>query len=175
MSRAFTKEDDSLEAPIILPRPALPPGTPNYVTPQGLEQLKEELTALEAQRTQAEANRENETDRTRQLTILNAQLAALNQRIATAKLVDPNSQPAGEVRFGATVVLRTRSGGKPGQERLITIVGVDEASVAEGKVAFVAPMARAVAGAQLGQTVTLRLGPKEEVVEVVAITYEGSR
>ncbi|MDF7809865.1 GreA/GreB family elongation factor [Hymenobacter sp. YC55] len=171
MSRAFTKEDDSLEAPIIPPRAALPPGTPNYVTPQGLEQLRAELATLEAQRTQVEANRENEADRTRQLTVLNAQLGALNQRIATAKVVDPANQPVDEVRFGATVTLHTRSGGKAGQVRRFTIVGVDEASVAEGKVAFVAPIARAVVGARLGAAVTLQLGPKEEVVEVTSIEY----
>lgn len=171
MSRAFTKEDDSLEAPIIPPRPALPPGTANYVTPLGLEQLRLELAALEAERTQVEGNRENEADRTRQLTVLNARLAALNTRISSAKVVDPRGQPAQEVRFGATVVLRTHRGSKPGMERVFTIVGVDEASVVEGKVAFVAPIARAVLGAQLKETVTLRLGPNEEEVQVVGITY----
>ncbi|WP_311136707.1 GreA/GreB family elongation factor [Hymenobacter cellulosilyticus] len=50
---------------------------------------------------------------------------------------------------------------------------MDEASVASGKVAFVAPIARAVIGVKLGKTVTLKLGPKEEVVEVAAISYEG--
>ncbi|WP_303312210.1 GreA/GreB family elongation factor [Hymenobacter sp. BT730] len=172
MSRAFTKEDDSLEAPIIPPRAALPPGTPNYVTPQGLEQLRAELLALEAERAQAEANRENEADRTRRLTVLNGRLGALQERIGSAKVVDSRTQPTNEVRFGATITLRTRSGGKPGAERHFTIVGVDEASIAEGKVAFVAPIARAVIGARLGQTVALRLGPKEEEVEVVAITYD---
>lgn len=171
MSRAFTKEDDSLEAPIIPPRPALPPGTPNYVTPTGLTQLRQELAALEAERTQAEQNRANDADRTRQLTVLNARLAALNERIASAKVVDPRGQPAHEVRFGATVTLRTRSGGRPGLERRFTIVGVDEASVVEGKVAFVAPIARAVTGARLQQLVTLALGPQPEQVEVTAIIY----
>ena len=172
MSRAFTKEDDSLEAPIIPPRPALPPGSPNYVTPTGLEQLRAELVVLEAERSAAEANRENEADRTRRLTLLNGRLTALNARIASAKVVDPRGQPAKEVRFGATVTLVTKSGGKPGMERRFTIVGVDEASVTEGKVAFVAPIARAVQGAKLGKTVTLRLGPKEEVVEVTGISYD---
>ncbi|AIZ63179.1 GreA/GreB family elongation factor [Hymenobacter sp. DG25B] len=172
MSRAFTKEDDSLEAPIIPPRPALPAGTPNYVTPQGLEQLRQELQTLETERTQAEANRENEADRTRLLTVLNGRLGALQERMASAKVVDPRTQPAKEVRFGATVTLRTRSGGKPGTERRFTIVGVDEASIAEGKVAFVAPIARAIVGTRLGQAVTLRLGPREEVVEVAAISYD---
>ncbi|GAB2795176.1 transcription elongation factor GreB [Hymenobacter luteus] len=169
MSRAFTKEDDSLEAPIIPPRPALPPGTPNYVTPEGLEQLRQELVALEAERTLAEANRENEADRTRRLTVLNGQLSALNARIASAKVVDPRSQPPQEVRFGATVTLRPAAG--VGAERSFTIVGVDEASVAAGKVAFVAPIARAVQGARLGQRVQVRLGAKIEELEVAAIQY----
>jgi transcription elongation factor GreB len=174
MSRGFVKEDDSQAPPIIPPRAALPPGTPNYVTPRGLEQLRAELTALEAERSQAEANRDNDTDRTRQLGLLNGKLSLLNARLASAKVVDPRQQPADEVRFGATVALRPISG-KPGSpERRFTIVGVDEASVAEGKVAFVAPIARAVLGARLGQTLTLRLGPKEETVEVASIGYDGA-
>lgn len=171
MSRAFTKEDDAQQPPIIPPRAALPPGTPNYVTPKGLELLRAELAALEAERAQAEANRDHDADRTRQLSLFNGRLSDLTARIASAKVVDPRQQPASEVRFGATVTLRTVSGGKPGLERKFTLVGVDEASVAEGKVGFVAPIAKAVQGAKLGQRVTLRLGPKEEVVEVTAITY----
>lgn len=122
----------------------------------------------------AEANREDEADRTRRLTILNAQLSALNERLATAKVVDPRTQPTDEVRFGATVTLLTQSGGRPGTKRTFTIVGVDEASVADGKVAFVAPIARAAIGAHIGQTVKLRLGREEEALEVVSISYEGS-
>ncbi|MGV3587001.1 MAG: GreA/GreB family elongation factor [Adhaeribacter sp.] len=171
MSRAFVKEDDAGEPPIIPPRAALPPGTPNYVTPQGLAQLRAELTELETVRTRTEANREDEANRTRQLTILNGQLSGLTSRLASAKVVDPRSQPTTEVRFGATVTLRTRNNSK-NQDRRFTIVGVDEASVADGKVAFVAPIARAVLGAKLGQTVTLRLGRIEEIAEVVNITYE---
>lgn len=171
MSRAFVKEDDAGQAPIIPQRPALPPGTPNYVTPQGLEQLRAELTELEGERSQVEANRENEADRTRQLTILNAQIGALSERIGTAKVVDPGTQPADEVRFGAKVQLRTLKGMQEGLERSIQIVGIDEASVAEGKVAFVAPLARAVTGKKLGETASLRLGRQEELVEVISISY----
>jgi transcription elongation factor GreB len=50
-------------------------------------------------------------------------------------------------------------------------VGVDEADVAAGKVGFVAPIARALVGAKLGQVVTLPLGPKPETVEVAHISY----
>jgi transcription elongation factor GreB len=172
MSRGFVKEDDSQQPPIIPPRAALPPNTPNYVTPRGLEQLREELAALEAERSQAEANRDNDTDRTRQLSLLNGKLSLLNARIASARVVDPRQQPADEVRFGATVKLLTRSGAKPGTERQFTIVGVDEASMAESKVAFVAPIARAIQGARLGQQVALQLGGKMETVEVASISYE---
>jgi len=171
MSRGFVKEDDSQQPPIIPPRAALPPGTPNYVTPTGLELLRAELTALEAERAQAEANRDNDTDRTHQLSLYNGRIALLAERLGSAKAVDPRTQPPKEVRFGATVTLRTVSGGKAGFERTFTVVGVDEADVAAGKVAFVAPIARAVQGAKLGKTATLRLGPAEEVVEVIEISY----
>ena len=175
MSRGFVKEDDSQQPPIIPPRAALPPGTPNYVTPAGLEQLRAELAALEVERAQAEANRDNDTDRTHLLSLYNGRIALLTERIASAKVVDPRTQPPKEVRFGATVTLRTVSGGKPGFERKFTIVGADEANIAEGKVAFISPIARAVQGVKLGKSVTLKLGPKEEVVEVAAIAYEPTR
>ncbi len=175
MSRAFVKEDDAGQPPIIPPRASLPPGTPNYVTPRGLELLRAELAELEAARTKAEANREDEADRTRQLTIFNGRISALNARLATAKVVDPQNQPADEVRFGATVVLKTLSGGKPGTVRTFTIVGVDEASIAEGRVAFVAPIARAVTGLRVGQTATLQMGRTHEVVEVTEISYNNAK
>ncbi|UOQ97237.1 GreA/GreB family elongation factor [Hymenobacter sp. 5317J-9] len=171
MSRGFVKEDDAQTPPIIPPRAALPPGTPNYVTPRGLELLRAELAALEAERAQAEANRDNDTDRTHQLSLYNGRIALLTERLGSAKVVDPAGQPPKEVRFGAAVTLRTVSGGKVGFERRFTIVGVDEADIAEGKVAFVAPIARAVLGAKLKKPVTLKLGPNEEVVEVAAIAY----
>ncbi|MDB5235348.1 MAG: transcription elongation factor GreAB [Hymenobacter sp.] len=171
MSRGFTKEDDAQTPPIIPPRAALPPGTPNYVTPRGLEQLRGELATLEAERAQAEANRDNDTDRSHQLSLYNGRIALLTERLGSARVVDPTGQPAKEVRFGATVTLRTVRGGKVGFERKFTIVGVDEADIAEGRVAFVAPIARAVQGAKLGKTVVLKLGPQAEEVEVTSIAY----
>lgn len=171
MSRAFVKEDDAGEPPIVPPRAALPPGVANYVTPTGLEKLRAEYTELEAERTKAEANREDEANRTRQLTILNARLSALHERLASARVIDPATQPPDEVRFGATVILKTVKGPKSGMKRTFTIVGVDEADVAEGKVAFVAPIAKGVIGAKVGDTLTLKLGRMEEQVEVTGISY----
>lgn len=173
MSRAFLKEETSGERPVIPPRAALPPNTPNYVTPQGLEKLREELTELEAERTRVETeHKDDNATRTWQLTIINGRLSELLGRISSAKVVDPKEQPKDEVRFGATVTLKTISGGKPNFKRKFTIVGVDEANVAEGKIAFIAPIARVILGAKKGQQVKLPFGRIEETVEITAITYE---
>lgn len=171
MSRAFIKEDLAESPPIIPPRAALPPGTPNYVTPRGLALLRDELAELQGQRAQVEANHSDEADRTRQLTVLNGRLKALTERIGSAKVVDPRDQPTDQVRFGATVTLLTRKGQQPGRQQCFTLVGVDEASIAEGRVAFVAPIARALQGARVGQTVSLPVGRGVETVEVVDIAY----
>ena len=166
ISRGFVKEDDAQQPPLVPPRAALPPGTPNYVTPTGLEQLRQELALLEAERAAAEADRTNDTDRTFRLSLLHGRLALLTERLATARLIDPSQQPVGEVRFGATV----RLSGSP--ERVFTLVGVDEADVAAGKIAFVAPVARALIGAQPGQRVRLPLGGRVEEVEVLEVSYQ---
>jgi transcription elongation factor GreB len=171
MSRAFVKEDDSGEPPIIPPRAALPTGTPNYVTPQGLNMLRTEFAQLEAERASIEADHQDEAERRRQLLIINGRLSALTERLASARLVEPPGQPAEQVRFGATVTLQTKSGGKPGTMRQFTIVGVDEASVADGRISFVSPLARSVIGASLGQTIQVRLGPVTETVEITDINY----
>ncbi len=172
MSRAFVKEDGAGEPPIIPSRAALPAGITNYVTPSGLIALRAELEDLETQRTEAETNHEDEADRTRQLTILKSQINALSERVNSAKVVDPKQQPADEIRFGAQVTLVTTQGGKAGFTRNFTIVGVDEASIAAGKIAFIAPIAKAVLGAKVGEKLTLNMGREPETVEVTDIKYE---
>ncbi len=171
MSRAFVKEDDSFQPPIIPPRAALPQGTPNYVTPQGLMLLRQELVALEMKRAGIEANYQDEAERTRELTIINGQQAALSQRIAGAKVIEPHAQPPSQVRFGARVTLVSLKGNTTNHTRSFTIVGVDEASVADGKVAFVAPIAQSVLGKKVGDIFSLWIGREEEKVKLTAISY----
>jgi transcription elongation factor GreB len=172
MSRAFAKEGD-VEAPLVVPpRAPLPPGVPNYVTARGLELLRAELVELEAERSRFDADRTDEAERTRRLTYLAERIGALSARIASARLVDPRNQPQDEVRFGATVTLRTRVGERSGEERRVTIVGVDEADASEGRVAFTAPIVRAMLGKRVGEAATLRTPRGEEVLEVSAISYE---
>ena len=143
MSRGFVKEDDAQTAPLIPPRAALPPGTPNYVTPTGLAQLREELVQLEAERTAAEARRDNDTDRTHQLSLHNGRLALLQQRLASAKLVELPSPPPADgsssqpspPALDPTVVIRSR----PYLSALVlaAILGIPISAVAYGFLAVI--------------------------------------
>jgi transcription elongation factor GreB len=165
MSKAFTK-DDAPQAPLVIPpRAPLPPGTPNYVTAQGIALLRAEL---EAERARLNGD-ERDPERARKLVVTDARIADLAARIATASVVDPRGQPRDRVRFGATVILRTLSGDSAGEERRFVIVGVDEAAPAAGRVAFLAPIARAIMGLRVGDTATLRTPEGEQLLEVAAI------
>lgn len=170
MSRAFLKNETADDPVLIPPRAPLPPGVANYVTPRGLALLRDELADLEAERARTQGVGD-ENERTRLLATLNGRIADLNQRIATAKLVDARADPAEGVRFGATVTLRSGSGKGRSAERRLTLVGVDEADAATGRVAFTAPIARALLGKRVGEKATLRLGGREEVLDVVKIEY----
>ena len=171
MSSAFLK-NETADAPVVIPaRAPLPPGVPNYVTPRGLTLLRNELVELETEHAHLQASEvTDENERSRQMALLNGRIANLNQRISSAKVVD--SHPQEEVRFGATVVLKTKAGKSPGAERRFTIVGVDEADASRGLIAFTAPIARAIQGKRVGDAVPLRTLQGEEIMEITAIRYE---
>ena len=56
MSRGFVKEGDQEEVPMVLPRAFLPSGTPNYVTPEGMRKLHDEMDSLKKDWTEAGSN-----------------------------------------------------------------------------------------------------------------------
>ena len=172
MSRAFLK-NESADDPVVIPaRAPLPPGSSNYVTPRGLSLLRTELEELEREHAHAQTNESDETERTRQLALLNGQIAALNQRIATAKVVDIHEHPKDEVRFGATISLRSHTARIGNVDRKLTIVGVDEADATHGRIAFTAPVARLMLGKRIGDLISLRTPQGENVMEIIAISYE---
>lgn len=165
MSRGFVKEDDQEEAPFIPPRAPLPDGVPNHVTPRGLALLHQEREVLEAERAQVSGN---DDERRRTLAVLQGRLDLLNERIASARVVDPD--PDGqEVRFGSTVRFRYLDGRLQGREMEFTIVGVDEASVKDGRIAFTAPIARALIGRSAGEEVVFLLGAEQQRLEVRSV------
>ncbi len=133
MSVAFRRESDEehKEPRFELP---IPPG-PNLVTAAGLALAEARVAGLEAKVAA-------ETDA---LALADAQrsLRYWRTRLATAELAPP--PPAGEAAFGSRVSFRLN-----GQKRTVDIVGVDEADPASGKIAFSAPLARALIGAGPG-------------------------
>ncbi len=167
MSKAFTSEETPDDPIVVPPRAPLPADVPNYVTARGLTLLQAERTALEQERARVQQT-DDDAERTRRLAVLGARLAALGARIAGAQVVDPRAQPHDEVRFGATVALR----GEDGEVRRFQIVGVDEADAAHGRIAFTAPIARAVIGLRVGETAMLHAARGDEELEVTAIAYE---
>lgn len=166
MSRGFVKEGDQEETPIIPPRAALPEGAINYVTAFGMEQLLDEKTELERER--AELSAINETERRRELAVLNGKLDLLQERIGSARILDISQQPKDEIRFGATVTYRMLA------NKLINtfeIVGVDEANLKLKKIAFVAPIVVAITGHKVGDLVDFKLGNENRKLEILAIKY----
>lgn len=166
MSRGFVKEEDQEEAPMIPPRAALPEGVTNYVTPEGLELLHKEKKELEEERVSIKIKDEAESRRAK--AVVDGKLKLLNDRIASARVLDPQTQAKDEVRFGAKVKFKHT---ESGQVQEFRIVGVDEANVNEKKIAFIAPIARAVTGKKIGEIVPFNLGAETRNLEILEITY----
>ena len=104
MSRGFVKEDDQEEIPMVPPRADLPEGVANYVTQTGMNQLLAEKEMLVHERDQVDSSNENE--KRIALNHISAKLQLLNNRIATARIVNLNEQTPDEMRFGAVIKLK---------------------------------------------------------------------
>lgn len=170
MSRGFVREDDQEEAPFIPPRAALPDGVTNYVTPRGMQLLHAEREQLEQERANATGN---DDERRRAVAVINGTLDLLNERIATARLVETTGAPADDVRFGSTVTFTYLAGPQQGTTRSFTLVGVDEAAVQEQRIAFTAPIARALLGKREGEVAEFRLGGSVQRLLIVSIDRNG--
>ncbi|NJR78687.1 GreA/GreB family elongation factor [Sphingomonas corticis] len=150
MSVAFRRESDEehLEPVFELP---IPPG-PNLVTGRGLALIAAKVDALEAQ-VAAAADAEAAKP-------LRRELRYWHTRRATAIETAPRGD--GVVGFGSRVTLVLA-----GKERTVTLVGDDEAEPAAGLLAFSAPLARAMMGAEAGET--LPFNGREDAIEIVAV------
>jgi transcription elongation GreA/GreB family factor len=143
VSKAFTKDTDELpDSPIRklgIPVPEL-----NYVTPGGLLAARAELDELT--RTGGDA------DRIRELT----------EHLATAQPIEPEDREL--VSVGAKVTVEDEDG----KRATYKIVGAIEADPKQGAIGWQSPLAQALWGARVGDSVTLPRGPGE----IVAIEYD---
>ncbi|MBV8603497.1 MAG: transcription elongation factor GreB [Pelomonas sp.] len=182
MNKAFVKEsagDDDDEDGVGLP--PLPPGSRNYMTPAGHARLRAEFMQL----IDVERPRMVETvswaakngDRSengdylygkKRLREIDRRLRFLTKRLDIAEVVDPSVHHGrDQVYFGATVTYADAKG----EERTITIKGIDEADSLAGEVSWVAPIARALLKARIGDEVKLVTPLGVETIEVVEVRY----
>ncbi len=180
MSKAFTKETES-EADFEDEIPALPAGTKNYITPEGLRRLQDEFAQLQKierpKIVEIVAWAAGNGDRSengdyiygkRRLREIDKRLRFLRKRMEIAEVVDPARQNNKErVYFGATVTYRTQHG----EDKMVRIVGIDEARSELHEISWIAPVGKALLKAAEGDVVEVRTPHGLERIEVLNITY----
>jgi transcription elongation factor GreB len=182
MNKAFVKEtgdddDDDTGAPAA----SLPAGVKNYITTQGYQRLRDELTHLMNEERPAvvqvvswaasNGDRSENGDYIygkKRLREIDRRMRFLTKRLEVAEVVDPAAQPnRDQVFFGATVVYSDRAG----EEYRVTIVGVDEAEPLQGRISWISPVARALLKAREGDTVPLRTPAGLDELDVLEVIY----
>jgi transcription elongation factor GreB len=157
----------------------------NYITPSGLQRLKDEhrflLTKDRPAVTQVVAWAASNGDRSenadyqygkKRLREIDRRIRFLTKRIDAAELVDPEVPRAGRaatrVFFGATVRYATAAG----TERVVSIVGVDEVDLNRHHISWVSPLARALMKSGPGDRVVLHAPSGTEQLEILDVRYE---
>jgi transcription elongation factor GreB len=188
MNKAFTKEsdneDDELDA-VDEPAPIEPAGVKNYITPTGLQRLRDELRFLLSRErpavTQVVAWAAGNGDRSenadyqygkRRLRQIDRRIRFLTRRIDAAEVVDPaaprQGRAATHVFFGATV----RYTNAAGAERVISIVGADEVDLDRNHISWLSPLARALMKSGPGDDVVLHAPGGTEQLQILEVRYE---
>jgi transcription elongation factor GreB len=157
----------------------------NYITPGGLERLKAEhqflLTKDRPVVTEVVAWAASNGDRSenadyqyakRRLRQIDGRIRHLSKRMEAAEVVDPEAPRSGlraaKVYFGATVVYANAAG----EERQVSVVGVDEVDLERGHVSWVSPLGRALMRAGEGDSVVLDAPGGKERLTVLEVRYE---
>ena len=181
MSKAFTRESETDDESDDPPEFRVPAGTKNYMTPAGYQRLRDEFAQLmDVERPEvvrvvswaaSNGDRSENGDYLygkKRLREIDRRIRFLTKRLDAAEVVDPAAQTnVDQVFFGATV----RYADGAGDEHTITIVGIDEAEPLKGRISWIAPLARALTRARVGDVVTLRTPGGEEEVEILAVSY----
>lgn len=185
MNKAFVKESEGDEEEGQA-APALPPGSKNYMTRRGFLALKAELKQLlEEERpavVQVVSWAAGNGDRSengdyiygkKRLREIDRRIRFLIKRLESATVVTPSEQENTEqVFFGATVELCDVTGGAVGADECYQIVGVDEANASQGRISWIAPLARALFKAREGDTIRFQSPAGLREIEIQAIHYE---
>jgi transcription elongation factor GreB len=168
------------------PQPDAPgPRVKNYITPSGLERLKDEhqflLTRERPAVTEVVTWAAGNGDRSenadyqygkRRLRQIDGRIRFLAKRIEAAEVVDPEAPRAGQAGtkafFGATV----RYANAAGVERVVSIVGTDEVDLNRNHISFVSPLGRALMKSAADDEVVLQAPGGTEYLTVMEVRYE---
>ena len=165
MSRAFVKEPDG--DAVADHQPERPQSAhPNYMTPPGHGRLSAMLTELEEKRRRLAAGPEDPATKLA-LAQVARDIRHVQARLRSAIVVDPAAQPGDRVGFGAAVEVEDADGAI----RQFTIVGEDEADIAENRVSWISPLARALLGASVGDVLSWKRPSGDLELEVISIRY----
>jgi len=181
MSKAFTKESDSGDDDDEVSLPALPQGTRNYMTPEGYARLRAEFVELlDVERPKIveivswaakNGDRSENGDYLygkKRLREIDRRLRFLTKRLDIAEVADPSVHHGkDQVFFGATVTYANSKG----EERTITIKGIDESDSLQGEVSWISPIARVLLKAREGDELQLVTPVGVEKIEVIAVNY----
>jgi len=92
----------------------------------------------------------------------------LEDKLARAQVIDPSGQSLDQVRFGLTVDLEDAD---TGEKVTYTILGEEESDVSQGTISVSSPVARALLGKGVGDSVTVRVPKGTRQFEVLEIRY----
>ena len=166
MSRAFVKESDDDLAAGELPERPLPPHV-NYVTASGLEALQARVRELGVLHERLKRESEEDSAARQKLREVERDLRYFHSQLERATPVDTANQPREQVHFGAIVKIEDDEAA----EQEFAIVGDDEADVSAGKISWASPLARAMIGARVGDTITWHRPAGEAELHIVDIRY----
>ncbi|MBP7970781.1 MAG: transcription elongation factor GreB [Aquaspirillum sp.] len=158
----------------------LPTGR-NYMTPAGWQRMKDELYQLVHKERPEVVNvvswAAGNGDRSengdylygkRRLREIDRRIRFLTKRLEIAEVVDPETREAtDQVFFGATVTVWRQSG----EEQTLSIVGIDEVDLSQGRVSWISPIARTLLKAREGDVVRLRTPAGFEDIEILDVQY----
>ena len=180
MSKAFTRETTDTEDDEV-GLPPLPAGGKNYITPQGYAALRAELFDLiDNERPKvvdivhwaaSNGDRSENGDYIygkKRLREIDRRIRFLTKRLEIAEVTDPSVHLGkDQVFFGATVTYVEEAG----DERTVTILGIDEADSLKGEVTWISPIARALLKAREGDVVKLVTPVGVQEIEVLKVQY----
>ena len=169
MSRGFVKEDDLEHAGTDVPERQIS-AQPNYVTANGYAQLQAQAVALE-QTIAALTAKKDDQQAQQQLAIANRDLRYVAARLDSALQANTgaaSSLAQDNIVFGATVTVEDENG----DAHCYQIVGEDEADIKLGKVSWTSPLAKALIGQKLGDSVMWARPAGNMLVEITDIQYK---